>query len=76
MGTYHWLFGYVHQVFNVVILMFLKGRKEHVQHLLFISPSPFPIFFLFLLVFNLPIRYKTCFKDIHMESCIILSAEH
>ena len=52
-STYHWLFGYVHQVFNVVILMFLKGWKKHVQHLLFISSSPFSIFFLLLLIFNL-----------------------
>lgn len=51
--TYHGLLGDVHQVLQVVILMLLKGWKQHVQHLLLISSSSLSIFLLLPFIFNL-----------------------
>lgn len=52
-GSYHRLFGDVHQVFNVVILMLLKGREEHVQHLLLVCSGSLAFFFLLFLIIQL-----------------------
>lgn len=51
--SYHRLLGDIHQVFDVVILVLLKGRKQHVQHLLFISSCSFALLLLFPFIFKL-----------------------
>lgn len=57
--SYHRLFGDVHQVFDVIVLMLLKGREQHVQHLLFVSSRSFALLFLFLLMLDLQRKVNT-----------------
>ena len=61
-GSYHGLFGDVHQVFNIVILMLLKGREEHVQHLLLVCSCSFAFFLLLFLIIQLGRKKKTIKK--------------
>lgn len=51
----HRLFGDVHQVLDVVILVLLKGREEHVQHDLPLGPHHLPLRLLLLLVLHIEI---------------------
>lgn len=53
LNSYHRLFGDVHQVFDVVVLVLLKGREQHVQHLLFVQSRSFALLFLFPLILKL-----------------------
>ena len=47
-GTYNGLVGDAHEVLDVVILVLLKGREEHVGHLVFVHPRPLPLLLLTL----------------------------
>lgn len=53
LNSYHRLFGDVHQVFYVVVLVLLKGREQHVQHLLFVYSRPFARLLLFPFILEL-----------------------
>ena len=57
-AAHHRLFGNVHQVFNVVVLVLLKGREEHVQHDLPLGPHHLPLGLLLLLMQHLRIKWK------------------
>lgn len=59
--SYHGLFGDVHQVLDVVVLVLLKGRKQHVQHLLLLRSRSLSLLFLFPLVLALQ-QQKTIIK--------------
>lgn len=52
-AAHHRLFGDVHQRLNVVILVLLEGREEHVQHELTFSSHHLPFSLLFLLILHL-----------------------
>lgn len=55
-NAYNRLFGDVHQVLNVVILVLLKGREEHVQHDLLLRSHHLPVGLLLLVVLQLRFR--------------------
>lgn len=56
--SYHRLFGNVHQVFDIIILVLLKGGEQHVQDLLFISSRSFALLLLLLLILQLQKKNK------------------
>lgn len=62
MQSYHRLFGNVHQIFDIIILVLLKGGEQHVQDLLFVSSRSFALFLLFLLVLQLQKKNKQTVK--------------
>lgn len=53
LASYHRLFGDVHQVFDVVVLMLLKSREQHVQHLLLVSSGSLALLLLLPLILEL-----------------------
>lgn len=78
--SYHRLFGNVHQIFDVVILVLLKGGEQHVQDLLFVGSRSFARFLLFLLVLQLQkkkrgVAQKRCISS-ECPSATTLFTEH
>ena len=57
-AAHHRLLGDVHQIFDVVILVLLKRRKQHVQDLLLVDPRPFPFLLLLPVILQLQGREK------------------
>lgn len=56
--SYHRLFGDVHQVFDIIVLVLLKGREQHVQDLLFVGSRSLALLLLLLLILQLQKRKK------------------
>lgn len=56
--SYHRLFGDVHQVFDIIVLVLLKGREQHVQDLLFVRSRSLALLLLLLLILQLQKRQK------------------
>lgn len=70
MDAYHRLFGDIHQVFDVVVLVLLKGREQHVQHLLFVCSRSFALLLLFPLILKLQQKADTDQSQYHLQVCI------
>lgn len=51
--SHHRLFGQLHQVFYVIILVPLKSAEQHVQNLLLVCSRPLALLLLFLLSLSL-----------------------
>lgn len=66
--AHHRLFGDVHQVLNVVILVLLKGREEHVQHDLPLGPHHLPLRLLLLLVLHLGVILNVTTTDVNTDN--------
>lgn len=70
LDAYHRLFGDIHQVFDVVVLVLLKGREQHVQHLLFVCSCSFALLLLFPLILQLQQTADTDQSQYHLQVCI------
>lgn len=63
-AAHHRLFGDVHQVLDVVILVLLKGREQHIQHHLSLSPHHLPLRLLLLLILHLRVTLHITSRNI------------
>lgn len=62
-AAHHRLFGDVHQVLDVVVLVLLKGREAHVQHHLSLGPHHLPLGLLLLIVLQLRTKRSVTTTD-------------
>jgi hypothetical protein len=57
--TYNWLTSNFHKVSNIVVLVFLKGSKQHLKNTFLVITSLFTFCLLLLFIFNLREATKT-----------------
>jgi uncharacterized membrane protein len=73
--TYDWLTSNFHKVSNIVVLVLLKGSKQHLENTVLVITSLFAFCLLFLFIFNLREATKqnkqlACHSMVHTQGLL------